>query len=161
MIATDGIGSRSSLAKVACPISALCLCAASERPINSLMSAPAQNALVPAPVISSARASLAATSSITRPSSRINANDSALSASGRFSVISANSSTRVSSIVMVVATHPAKASPLRTRRTSRENKIVIGSRINTRNIHLHRIRDRIQTHGKSCILFCPFLAVLP
>ena len=66
------------------------------------MSAPAQNALAPAPVTSSARASLAATSSNARESSRISANESALSASGRLRVTSANSSTRFSSTVMSI-----------------------------------------------------------
>ena len=100
-MATDGIGSLSSLAKTACPISAPCFCAVSGRPISSLMSAPAQNALAPAPVMSRARASLPATSSKARPRSAISANESAFSASGRFRVISANSSTRVSSIAMI------------------------------------------------------------
>jgi len=98
MIATDGIGRRSSFANVAWPSSAPRFWSASGRPESSLMSAPAQNALAPAPVTSSARALLAATSSKARASSRISANDSALSASGRLRVMSANSSTRFSSI---------------------------------------------------------------
>jgi hypothetical protein len=103
MIATEGIGSFSILANVAWPTSPPRFCSAIERPVSSLMSAPAQNALAPAPVMSSARASLTATWSSAREMSAISANDSALSAFGRFSVRTANSSMRVSSMLMVVA----------------------------------------------------------
>jgi hypothetical protein len=59
--AIDGIDSVSSWAKIAWPKSAPWRVATSERPISSLMSAPAQKALSPAPVTSKARASSRAT----------------------------------------------------------------------------------------------------
>ena len=94
-LAIDGMGKRSRRANVACPNSALRLFCDSDNPSSSLMSAPAQNDFGPAPVINNARASLPATSSKARPRSRNSPRLSALSASGRFSVIKANSSTRV------------------------------------------------------------------
>ena len=66
MTAMDGIGSASSLANTAWPSSAPRFCAIRSRLRSSLMSAPAQNALVPAPVMISARAFDLATSSKAR-----------------------------------------------------------------------------------------------
>src|SRR5687768_6295211 len=106
MTATEGIGSRSSFENVACPNSIPRLCSAIERPVSSLMSAPAQNALSPAPVMSSARASLYSTSSNARPRSAMSDNESALSAVGRLMVMSANSSRRVSSMAMLFLPFP-------------------------------------------------------
>src|SRR5688572_14130728 len=107
MTAIEGTAKRSSFENVACPTSVLRFCSTSERPVSSLMSAPAQNALSPAPVMSSARASLFATSSSARPRSAMSAKESALSAVGRLSVMSANSSRRVSSMAISIRASPA------------------------------------------------------
>src|SRR5512134_2635126 len=82
------------------PSSAPRLVCARLRPASSAMSAPAQNAFSPAPVTSSARAPLAATASMARDRSSTSLNDSAFSACGRLRRMSANSSTRDSSMAM-------------------------------------------------------------
>src|SRR5512134_925001 len=87
------------------PSSAPRLVCASVRPASSAMSAPAQNALSPAPVTSSARASLAAAWSMARDRSSTSLNDSAFSACGRLRRMSANSPTRCSSMAMSMLLH--------------------------------------------------------
>ena len=70
------------------------------------MSAPAQNALGPAPVNSSARVPVFAAASIAAEIASIICALSAFSASGRFSVMTENSSRRVSSNTMAYGSFP-------------------------------------------------------
>src|SRR5229473_2784635 len=100
MRAIDGSGSWSSLARTDWPSIAPARCSTRVRPISSLMSAPAEKARSPAPMTSSARVSLLAIESSCRLKSSNSAKLSALSASGRSSVINANSSMRLMWIAM-------------------------------------------------------------
>src|SRR6266849_890473 len=100
MRAIDGSGSWSSLASTDWPSIALARCSTRVRPINSLMSAPAEKARSPAPVTRRARVSPLAIESSCRLKSSNSAKLSALSASGRSSVINASSSMRVIWIAM-------------------------------------------------------------
>src|SRR5438034_2203661 len=95
MRAIDGSGSWSSLARTDWPSIAPERCSTRLLPINSLMSAPAEKARSPAPVTRRARASLSAIESSCRFRSPSWAKLSAFNASGRSSVISANSSMRL------------------------------------------------------------------
>src|SRR5712691_4853510 len=94
MRAIDGSGNWSSLARTDWPSIAPERCSTRLLPISSLMSAPAEKARSPAPVTRRARASLSAIESSCRFRSPRRAKLSALSASGRSSVINANSSMR-------------------------------------------------------------------
>src|SRR5216684_4343015 len=100
MRAIDGSGNWSSLASTDCPSRAPARCSTRLRPINSLMSAPAEKARSPAPVTRRARAPLSAIESSCRLKSCSSAKLSALSASGRSSVINASSSMRLIWIAM-------------------------------------------------------------
>src|SRR5712692_10299775 len=95
MRAIDGSGNWSSLARTDWPSIAPSRCSPRVRPINSLMSAPAEKARSPAPVTRRARVSPLAIESSCRLKSSNSAKLSALSASGRSSVINASSSMRV------------------------------------------------------------------
>src|SRR5260370_41385737 len=100
MSAIDGSGNWSSLAKTDWPSIAPDRCSTRLLPINSLMSAPAEKARSPAPVTRRARASLSAIESSCRFRSPNWAKLSAFNASGRSSVINANSSMRLMWIAM-------------------------------------------------------------
>src|SRR5579862_5491965 len=100
MRAMDGSGNWSSFARTDWPSIAPARCSTRVRPINSLMSAPAEKARSPEPVTRSARVSPLAIESSCRLKSSNSAKLSAFNASGRSSVISANSSMRLTWIAI-------------------------------------------------------------